>query len=125
MRNGHNQPLKIQTGIGTVAVDHPPVNDRRCDSYSARFRFTSKILPPYPHQTRNLEEFIPWLYLRDISTNGFSERLQRLTGNSTASLSTTTVVRLKKAWSKECRDWHRRSLSGKRYVCFLGRLRAL
>jgi len=104
--------------VGAIEVEHPRVYDKRTDRDGTRFRFTSKILPPYLRRTKNLEEFIPWLYLKGISTNDFSECLQHLTGNSTASLSTTTVVRLKEAWSKECQEWSRRSLVGKRYVYF-------
>lgn len=116
VRNGHHRRREIHTGVGTVEVEQPRVNDKRVDDDGARFKFTSKILPPYLRRTRSLEEFIPWLYLKGISTNDFSECLQHLTGNSTASLSTTTVVRLKEAWSKEWQEWSRRSLAGKRYA---------
>ena len=118
VRNGRHRGRRIHTGVGTVDVEQPRVNDRRVDSDGSRFRFTSKILPPYLRRTKNLEEFIPWLYLKGISTNDFSECLQHLTGNSTASLSPTPVIRLKEAWSKECQEWSRRSLAGKRYVYF-------
>ena len=37
-------------------------------------------------------------------------------GTDTASLSPTTVVRLKDAWFKEYGTWRQRSLAGKRYV---------
>ncbi len=118
VRNGRHGQRAIHTGVGTVEVEQPRVNDKRVDDDGARFKFTSKILPPYLRRTKNLEEFIPWLYLKGISTNDFSECLQHLTGNSTASLSATTVVRLKEIWSKECQEWSRRSLAGKRYVYF-------
>ena len=116
VRNGRHRQREIRTGVGTVQVEQPRVNDKRVDADGSRFKFTSKILPPYLRRTRNLEEFIPWLYLKGISTNDFSECLQHLTGNSTASLSTTTVVRLKEIWSKECQEWSQRSLAGKRYA---------
>lgn len=116
VRNGHHRSREIHSGVGTLEVQQPRVNDKRVDVDGTRFRFTSKILPPYLRRTRSLEEFIPWLYLKGISTNDFSECLQHLTGNSMASLSTTTVVRLKEAWSKECQEWSRRSLAGKRYA---------
>lgn len=118
VRNGHHRRRAVHTGVGTVEVEQPRVNDKRVDADGARFKFTSKILPPYLRRTKNLEEFIPWLYLKGISTNDFSECLQHLTGNNTASLSTTTVVRLKKAWAEEREEWSRRSLADKRYVYF-------
>ena len=33
-----------------------------------RFRFTSKILPPYLRGTKAIDELVPWLYLKGIST---------------------------------------------------------
>ena len=116
VRNGRHRPRQIHTGAGTLEVEQPRVDDKRVDVDGTRFKFTSKILPPYLRRTKSLEEFIPWLYLKGISTNDFSECLQHLTGNSAASLSPSTVVRLKDAWSKECLEWSRRSLVGKHYV---------
>ena len=118
VRNGRSRRRTIDTGVGTLEVEQPRVNDRRVDSDGTRFKFTSKILPPYLRRTKNLEEFIPWLYLKGISTNDFSECLQHLTGNSAASLSTSTVVRLKEVWSQECQEWSQRSLADKRYAYF-------
>ncbi len=118
VRIGHHRGRQVHTGIGTVEVNQPRINDKRVDTDGARFRFTSKIFPPYLRRTKHLEELIPWLYLKGISTNDFSECLQNLTGNISASLSTSTVVRLKESWVKECQEWSQRSLTGKRYVYF-------
>ncbi len=116
VRNGHHKKRKIDTGVGQVEVRQPRVNDRRVDEDGDRIRFTSKILPPYLRRTRSLEDLVPWLYLKGISTNDFSECLHQLLGTDTASLSPTTVVRLKEVWFKEHRTWCERSLAGKRYV---------
>jgi len=116
VRNGHHRLRAIATGVGEIEVRQPRVNDRRVDDDGERVRFTSKILPPYLRRTRHLEELVPWLYLKGISTNDFSECLQQLLGRDTASLSPTTVVRLKDAWFKEYGTWSQRSLVGKRYV---------
>ena len=35
----------------------------------------SAILPPYLRKTKSLEELIPWLYLKGVSTGDFSEAL--------------------------------------------------
>lgn len=63
-----------------------------------------------------MEELIPWLYLKGVSTGDFSEALAALVGQDAPGLSATTVVRLKKVWEQEFSEWSRRSLSGKRYV---------
>jgi hypothetical protein len=42
--------------------------------------FTSAILPPYLRRTRNIEELLPWLYLKGVSTGQFGEALTALLG---------------------------------------------
>lgn len=118
VRNGHKDERQIQTGIGPVAVRQPRVNDQRVDAEGQRIRFTSSILPPYLRRTQSLEELIPWLYLKGISTGEFSEALAALLGPGAPGLSASTVVRLKEGWQKDYEAWSKRSLADKRYVYF-------
>ena len=101
VRNGYLPARDLQTGVGLVEVCQPRVNDKRCDAQGQRQRFTSKILPPYLRRTKSLDELIPWLYLRGISTGDFTEALQALLGPQAKGLSATNIVRLKEAWQKE------------------------
>jgi len=66
VRNGHHRERTIQTGLGSVAVKAPRVEDRRTvgrneDGESidqaGRLveRFHSKILPPYLRRTKSIE----------------------------------------------------------------------
>src|SRR6478736_6008445 len=114
VRNGHLPERTIQTGIGDLDVKQPRVHDRRPDDQ--REHFTSAILPPYLRRTRSLEELIPWLYLKGVSTGDFSEALRALLGPDAPGLSATTVTRLKAIWEGEYEAWSKRSLEGKRYV---------
>jgi transposase-like protein len=91
------------------------VNDKRVDEQGNRFHFTSKILPPYLRKTKAIEELVPWLYLKGISTSDFPEALGCL-GHDGSGLSATNVVRMKEIWGKEFEDFSRRSLEGKHYV---------
>jgi len=118
VRNGHLPEREIQTGIGPVKVRQPRVNDRRVDEFGTRLRFTSNILPPYLRKTRSIEELIPWLYLKGISTGAFNEALTALLGIDAPGLSASTVVRLKEGWQAEHQAWSKRSLADKRYVYF-------
>jgi putative transposase len=119
VRNGHQHRVRtIDTGIGRIEVKPPRVRDRRVDDDGEPMRFTSRILPPYLRRVRNLEDLVPWLYLKGISTNDFPELLQKLVGSQAAGLSPTTVVRLKEVWTQEFQTWSRRSLAGKRFVYF-------
>lgn len=118
VRNGYKDERTIQTGLGDIPVRQPRVNDKRIDENGQRCRFTSQILPPYLRRTRSVEELIPWLYLRGISTGDFCQALEALLGPEASGLSATNIVRLKAVWEKDWSEWSGRSLADKRYVYF-------
>ncbi len=115
VRNGYAASRTIVTGVGKLEVAMPRVHDRRPAS-GGRERFTSRILPPYLRKAKSIDELIPWLYLKGISTGGFTEALQALLGADCPGLSATTVTRLVASWQEEQRDWSKRDLSDKHYV---------
>lgn len=114
VRNGYLPQRRILSGVGPVGVHQPRVRDRRPVGQAERF--TSKILPPYLRKTKSVEELIPWLYLKGISTGDFSEALQALLGPEAPGLSATTITRLKTVWEADYKTWSRRSLADKHYV---------
>jgi transposase-like protein len=114
VRNGYLPRRTITTGIGPVEVRQPRVHDRR-ESADAE-PFSSKILPPYLRKTRSIEELLPWLYLKGISTGDFNEALQALVGPECPGLSASTVTRLLEGWQAEYHEWSKRSLVDKHYV---------
>jgi transposase-like protein len=116
VRNGHMPVRTIQTGLGDIPVQRPRINDRRVDDDGNRCRFTSKILPPYLRRTRSVEELIPWLYLKGISTGDMIEALAALLGPQASGLSATSICRLKRIWEAEWQEFSRRSLAEKQYV---------
>ena len=101
---------KITTGIGPLEVQQPRVRDRRPGGEAEPF--SSKILPPYLRKTKSVEEVIPWLYLKGISTVDVSEALKALVGPDCPGLSASTVTRLKGVWEQEFQEWSKRSLEG-------------
>jgi transposase-like protein len=115
VRNGHKPARKIVTGAGALEVRQPRVRDNS-PNQDERVHFSSAILPPYLRRSKAIEEFIPWLYLRGISTGDFSEALQTLLGEQAKGLSANVVVRLKEQWSVEYEQWSRRDLTDKQYV---------
>ena len=115
-RNGHLPAREIQTGIGAVEVKVPRARDRDPHSESGPIRFRSSLLPPYLKKTRSMEELIPWLYLKGISTNDFSDALAALVGKDSPGLSAATISRLKSIWQEDLDAWKKRDLSSKRYV---------
>ena len=112
VRNGYLPERRVQTGIGDVTVRVPKVRDR--SGGGAVFR--SELLPPYLKRARSVEELIPWLYLKGVSTGDYQEALSALLGNQAKGLSANTISRLKQQWLDEHRAWCRRDLSDRRYV---------
>ena len=116
VRNGQAQERTLVSGVGPLKIRAPRVDDRRVDEQGRKFRFTSEILPPYLRRTKSVEELIPWLYLKGISTGDFTEALEALLGPDAPGLSATTVVRLKEVWRRDYEAWSKRDLSGQRFV---------
>jgi transposase-like protein len=116
VRNGHAPERQIQTGIGPLGVRRPKLRDRGGAGSDTPIRFTSAILPAYLRRTKNLEELLPWLYLKGVSTGQFSEALAALLGPDAPGLSASTVRRLTESWQEEHARWQRRELSARRYV---------
>jgi transposase-like protein len=111
VRNGHARERTVQVGAGPIKLRAPRVDDRRPDH-----QFSSKILPPYMRRSPRLEEALPVLYLRGLSTGDFSEALKALLGPEAAGFSASTVTRLLKVWQDEYQVWRKRSLEGRDYV---------
>ena len=90
VRHGHLPEREVMTGVGLIAVKVPRVRDR--GAQAEKVRFTSSILPPYLRKAKSVEELLPWLYLKGISTGDFQEALAALLGPSAAGLSSTTCL---------------------------------
>jgi transposase-like protein len=112
VRNGYLPERTITTGVGEIAVQVPKVRDRTCQG----IKFNSLLLPPYLKRSRSVEELLPWLYLKGVSTGDFAEALGALLGAEAKGLSASTISRLKAQWMEEHTTWQKRSLKSKRYV---------
>lgn len=63
-----------------------------------------------------MEELLPWLYLKGLSTGDFGVALTALLGPRAAGLSAATISRLKELWRLEYEQWRKRDLGHKEYV---------
>ena len=115
VRNGYLPSREIVTGAGALEVSQPRVRDKAAIG-DERIVFSSKILPPYLRKSRSMEELIPWLYLKGVSTGDFGDALESLVGPSAKGFSPNVIVRLKERWSREHEEWSRRDLSDTTYV---------
>lgn len=112
IRNGYLPEREIKTGIGSVIVKVPKVRDRSGEG----IKFNSELVPPYLKRTQNLEDFLPLLYLRGISTGDFNDTLSALFGEQAKGFSAGTISRLKTCWEEEYAQWYMRDLTHHHYV---------
>ena len=115
VRNGYQPEREIITGIGPIEIKQPRVDDRPIPEEE---RFTSKILPRYLRRFPSIDNLIPVLYLKGLSTNNFTTALTSILGEGIKGLSPTNIVRLKQIWENEYQQWTKRDLSKKKYVYF-------
>ena len=112
VRNGKSHHERtVNMGAGSIKMKAPRVNDRRPDQ-----RFVSQILPPYMRRSPRLDEALPILYLRGLSTGDFTEALEVLLGSEVAGFSATTITRLLRVWQEEYQGWRKRSMKSKQYA---------
>ena len=100
VRNGTARPRKVTLGCGTIEVSAPRVHDKRPEK-----KFTSSILPPYLKRSQNVEELLPVLYLKGLSTSDFQEALVGILGEGAGGLSSSSISSLKRAWEQDFEHW--------------------
>src|SRR3954469_6825254 len=117
VRNGRARERKITIGSGTVPIRAPRVNDKRVDEETGeRQRFSSRILPAYARRSPKVNDVLPVLYLRGLSTGDFRPALEQLLGEDAAGLSPSTIGRLCKEWEAEHARFRQRSLRFHQYA---------
>ena len=114
VRHGYLPEREVMTGIGPVPVKVPRVRDRKPGE--DKITFTPSILPRYLRKAKSVEELLPWLYLKGVSTGDFSEALAALLGPNAPGLSAKTITRLKADWWNDYEAWQKRDLSHRRFL---------
>ena len=83
VRNGYLPSRELLTEPVSLQVKQPRVRDNAPTS-EERVCFSPSVLPPYLRRSKSVDELIPWLYLKGISTGDFSEALSALLGKRRA-----------------------------------------
>jgi len=116
VRNGKARARQVTMGSGTVEIEAPRVNDKRVDEDGERQRFTSSILLPYMRRSPKVNEVLPILYLRGLSTGDFKPALESLLGENASGLSASTITRMTTEWEEEHARFRKRSLADRDFV---------
>jgi len=106
VKNGQGRPRNVTLGSGTIEVSAPRVNDRRPGE-----KFTSQLLPPYMRKSPKVENLLPLLYLKGLSTSDFRSALKEFLGETATGLSASAIVNLKKTWEKDFDTWKKRKIT--------------
>lgn len=117
VRNGYMPERDFLTSAGNIKIRQPRIDDRELRK-KHDIEFSSEILPKYMRKTPSLNNLIPTLYLKGISTNDFPTALSAILGDEAKGLSASTISRLKDVWMTDFDLWQKRDLSEKRYVYF-------
>ena len=99
---------------GPVPVNVARVRDRGAGE--DKITFTPSILPRYLRKAKSVEELLPWLYLKGVSTGDFTEALEALLGPNAKGVSAKTVTRLKADWWADYEAWQKRGLGNRRLL---------
>jgi transposase-like protein len=110
VRHGKAQARKVTLGSGTIEVEAPRVRDRRQGEH-----FSSSILPAYMRKSPKVENLLPILYLKGLSTGDFRSALADFLGEGVTGLSPSSIVLLKKTWEKDFAIWKKKKITD-RYV---------
>ncbi len=103
VRHGFLPERQVMTGIGKVPVQVPRVRDHGMAGDASKIRFSSSLIPPYLRKSKSVEELLPWLYLKGISTGDFGEALAALLGPDAEGLSSSTITGSRRRGGKNTR----------------------
>ena len=92
-RNGYGKPGKVALASGPIRVRRPRVRD-------TEEQFENRLLPLFVHRSRTVAGLIPELCLHGLSEGNFDLALRGLLGED-ATVSASTVARLKDQWNAE------------------------
>ncbi len=71
VRNGYHEQRDLLTSVGKIPIQQPRVDDRKLRRATGGEGFSSAILPKYIRRAPSLDNLIPMLYLKGISTKNF------------------------------------------------------
>lgn len=106
VRDGRARARQMATCAGVLTVKEARVNDRPPEQ-----RCTSSIRPAYLRRGPKLEETLPVLYRRVLSTDEVGPTLAVLLEEPARGFSSRVITRLKQTWEREYRTWETKDRS--------------
>jgi transposase-like protein len=107
-RNGHGREREVGIGTWSVAVRQPRVSDLPAGSEP----FESAILPKRRYLSMETQRLFARLYLEGLSSGDFEPAFRQLMGEE-ATLSASTIIRLKTEWQAEYETFRSRPITSR------------
>ena len=107
-RNGHGREREVGIGTWSVPVRQPRVSDLPPGSEP----FESSILPKRRYLSMETQRLFARLYLEGLSSGDFEPAFRQLMGEE-ATLSASTIIRLKTEWQAEYETFRSRSITSR------------
>jgi transposase-like protein len=107
-RNGYAREREVGIGTWSVSVRAPRVSDLPQGAEP----FASTILPPRRYLSTETQRLFARLYLEGLSSGDFEPAFRELLGER-ATLSASTVLRLKADWQADHRAWSTRPITAR------------
>jgi len=106
-RNGHGRAREIGIGTWSVEVRPPRISDLPPGSEP----FNSALLPKRRYLSQDTQRLFARLYLEGLSSGDFEPAFRQLLGER-ATLSASTILRLKVDWEADYRAFRDRPIEG-------------
>ncbi len=107
-RNGHGRPREIGIGTWSVEVRPPRISDLPAGGEP----FSSALLPKRRYLSQETQRLFARLYLEGLSGGDFEPAFRQLLGEK-ATLSASTIIRLKADWAADYERFRSRSISAR------------
>ena len=107
------EPARSASGTWSVAVRPPRISDLPPGVEP----FSSALLPRRRYLSQDTQRLFARLYLEGLSSGDFEPAFRALMGEA-ATLSASTIVRLKAEWQAEYEAWRSRPLTARYAYCW-------
>jgi transposase-like protein len=98
----------LLTKVGPLNIEVPKVRDKL--SEGPKIAFQNSVLPRYLRKLKEVEDLIPYLYLKGISTTEFPEVFRQLYGKDVVGISPSTVSLYIKSYVDDFKKWQERDM---------------
>ena len=107
---GGSYSRTIVSPVGNLSLSLPRVRVRASEE-GGGIQFQPSMIPRYMRKLEAVEDAIPYLYLKGVSSGDFEGAFRQLYGEDVKGFSGNTILSLTRSWTTEFQAWSGRDLS--------------